>query len=96
MAADARGVPETGDRGADGDVRERTETMSEEQRNEFEVWAIFELMCRAVDAFGITPTTEDLARKVAVACTPAPVTRWELPAPGATTDRQYRDEDDES
>ena len=29
----------------------------------------------------LTPTTEDLARRVAVSCTPAPVTRWELPAP---------------
>lgn len=29
----------------------------------------------------ITPTTEDLARKVAKGAQPAPVTRWELPPP---------------
>lgn len=31
----------------------------------------------------LTPTTEELARRVAVACAPAPVTRWELPPPNA-------------
>jgi hypothetical protein len=35
----------------------------------------------------ITPTTEDLARRVAAGADPAPVKRWELPAPA-------RDEDD--
>lgn len=30
--------------------------------------------------YAITPTTEELARKVAVSSRPAPVSRWELPA----------------
>lgn len=35
----------------------------------------------------ITPTTEDLARKVAAGCQPAPVTRWELPAANPDEDK---------
>lgn len=38
--------------------------------------------------YAFTPTTEDLARRVASAMQPEPVTRWELPAPtrGSTAD----------
>lgn len=36
----------------------------------------------------LTPTTEDMARKVAAGCRPQPVQRWELPAlPAACEDR---------
>jgi hypothetical protein len=28
----------------------------------------------------LTPTTEDVARRIAASCQPEPVTRWELPA----------------
>lgn len=31
--------------------------------------------------YAITPTTEDIARAVALGSAPAPVQRWELPAP---------------
>ena len=86
-----------------------------EEKQEFEGWAILELMghrklagyCRwtqgpllRIDVPGdnpgdpnvatqfyspaalycLTPTTEDLARKVAKGCRPEPVARWELPA----------------
>lgn len=41
----------------------------------------------------ITPTTEDLARKVAAGAQPAPVTRWELPAAPVTPIRAIQDDD---
>ena len=31
--------------------------------------------------YRMTPTTEEIARAVALQCQPAPVHRWELPAP---------------
>jgi len=46
----------------------------------------------------LTPTTEELARKVAAGAQPAPVTRWELPpAPPVPAKRKspYDDDDDE-
>ena len=40
----------------------------------------------------ITPTTEEIARKVAALAQPAPVHRWELPASAPTTDWGSDDE----
>jgi hypothetical protein len=41
----------------------------------------------------LTPTTEDVARKVAAGSDPAPVKRWELPTPSVTSglDRTYQE-----
>lgn len=42
----------------------------------------------------MTPTTEEIARAVALGNRPAPVTRWELPAPAQrTSDVGDQDED---
>ncbi len=38
----------------------------------------------------LTPTTEEIARKVAAANRPAPVQRWELPAPEKVTEPSAR------
>lgn len=49
--------------------------------------------------YGIHPTTEDIARAVAVSNQPVPVQRWELPAIGEpaltvrATDERYDDDD---
>jgi hypothetical protein len=44
--------------------------------------------------YAITPVTEDTARAFAEGNQPAPVTRWELPAPAPRTDRDLRDDED--
>lgn len=41
--------------------------------------------------YAFTPTTEDLARKVAASMQPEPVTRWELPAPKSSPIPEYHD-----
>lgn len=45
----------------------------------------------------MTPTTEDLARKVAKGAQPAPVTQWDLPQPSRTlsASSHARDDDDD-
>lgn len=43
----------------------------------------------------MTPTTEDLARKVAQGSRPAPVTQWDLPQPSKALSASTRSEDDE-
>lgn len=40
----------------------------------------------------ITPVTEEIARKVAAGCDPAPVTRWELEAPAVHDHDEGRDD----
>ena len=49
--------------------------------------------------YAITPTTEEMARKVAGLARPSPVQRWELAAPEAlpapSDDFDYLDDDDE-
>jgi hypothetical protein len=40
---------------------------------------------RPAAVYCITPTTEDVARLVAAGSDPAPVKRWELPAPASTS-----------
>lgn len=42
----------------------------------------------------ITPTTEDMARRVAAMSMPAPVQRWELPAPPKDAEDGDDDSDD--
>jgi hypothetical protein len=53
---------------------------------------------RPAAVYCITPTTEETARRVAAGADPAPVKRWELPAPRAVAeDRgEYDDEDVDS
>lgn len=43
----------------------------------------------------MTPTTEDLARKVAKGARPAPVTQWDLPQPSKALSAGTRDNEDE-
>lgn len=42
----------------------------------------------------MTPTTEDLARKVAKGARPAPVTQWDLPQPSKALSEGTRRDDD--
>jgi len=42
----------------------------------------------------MTPTTEDLARKVAKGARPAPVTQWDLPKPSKALSEGTRPDDD--
>jgi hypothetical protein len=37
----------------------------------------------------LTPTTEDIARRMGARARPEPVTRWELPAPPENADPRY-------
>lgn len=43
----------------------------------------------------ITPTTEELARRVAKTCAPRPVSTFELPAPDRNLNRRGEDDDDD-
>lgn len=43
----------------------------------------------------ITPVTEELARKVAAGCQPAPVTKWDLPAERSLPAGRLPEDDDE-
>lgn len=45
--------------------------------------------------YAITPTTEDIARAVAQQRTPAPIQRWELPAPELNDDERVSSEQDD-
>lgn len=54
-----------------------------------EAWAVTQFYAPSA-VYCITPTTEDLARKVAAGAQPTPVTRYELPA---ATPRARRDDD---
>jgi hypothetical protein len=45
--------------------------------------------------YALHPTTEEIATAVAAQCRPAPVHRWELPAPPAGDDPDGPEEDDE-
>lgn len=43
----------------------------------------------------MTPTTEELARKVALGARPAPVTQWDLPQPAKALSASTRDDDED-
>ena len=45
--------------------------------------------------YAITPCTEELARKVAANCTPAPVTEWDLRQAALPAAKTYDDDRDE-
>jgi hypothetical protein len=57
-------------------------------------WAVTQFYAPSA-VYCITPTTEDLARKVAAGAQPTPVTRYELPAaiPSARRTDSYEDDD---
>lgn len=57
-------------------------------------WAATQFYSPAA-VYCITPTSEATAREVARSCIPAPVQRWELPAPAEVSAcRDRHDEDD--